>query len=213
MMARSITSTPMPTLSPLNQAQNAYHRLLTMKNQPQFIWILTGPAGCGKSTLGKYLANTMKVPYIEGDEFHPKDNVEKMAHGIPLIDADRWDWLVSLRETSLDYLAVGHQAVVLSCSALKRKYRDVMRVAQFYSEQVIVHFFYLDAPEDVLLARVRARKGHYMGVNMVHSQLTILELPEKDETDVSRVDINRSLEKTQEELLTEISILTMKQVS
>lgn len=128
-----------------------------------------------------------------------------MAHGIPLTDADRWDWLVSLREESLRRLALGHDGVVLSCSALKLKYRDVIRIAPFHSHQnVRVQFFYLDAPEDVLRVRVQARKGHYMGANMVHSQFIILEPPGKNEPDVFRINVSRPINLVQEEVLVKV---------
>ncbi|POS84839.1 hypothetical protein EPUL_004095 [Erysiphe pulchra] len=127
-----------------------------------------------------------------------------MAQGIPLTDADRWDWLVSLRQASLDRLIAGHHGVVLTCSALKRKYRDVIRVAPYYFHKIRIHFFYLDAAESVLLTRVQARKSHFMGANMVHSQFTILEPPDKDEKDVSRLDVGRPLEQVQEELLSHV---------
>ncbi|KAI6247582.1 putative gluconokinase [Erysiphe necator] len=206
-MAQSATPHPRsstPPLTPLDQAPEVCNELSSMRDEPKHIWLLTGPAGCGKSTLGKYLANVLGVPFIEGDEFHPKINVEKMSQGIPLTDADRWDWLVSLRQASLDRLVAGHHGVVLTCSALKRKYRDVIRVAPYYFHKIRIHFFYLDAPESVLLARVKARKSHFMGANMVHSQFTILEPPDEDEKDVSRLDVGRPLEQVQEELLSSV---------
>ncbi|KAI0136997.1 thermoresistant glucokinase family carbohydrate kinase [Xylariales sp. AK1849] len=165
------------------------------------IWLVTGPAGCGKSTVAQYLASSLNLPYLEGDEFHPKANVDKMASGIPLTDADRWDWLTLLREESLRQLAAGAEGVVLTCSALKRKYRDVIRVAPYYSHDVLLHFIYLHAPETVLIERVGARKGHYMGVNMVHSQFTILEPPTDEETDVISVDVSKSEEEVQRDAL------------
>lgn len=113
-----------------------------------------------------------------------------MANGIPLTDADRWDWLTVLREESLRQLASGAEGVVLTCSALKRKYRDVIRVAPYYSHDVVLHFIYLHAPEDVLLERVGLRQGHYMGANMVHSQFSILEPPTAEETDVISLDVS-----------------------
>ena len=127
-----------------------------------------------------------------------------MSNGIPLTDADRWDWLTRLREESLNCLSTGAQGVVLTCSALKRKYRDVIRVAPYYSHNVRVHFVYLHAPEDVLMARVQARQGHYMGANMVHSQFGILETPGKSETDVISVDVSGSLEHVEQEALVKI---------
>lgn len=113
-----------------------------------------------------------------------------MANGIPLTDADRWDWLTLLREESLRQLATGAEGVVLTCSALKRKYRDVIRVAPYYSHDVLLHFIYLHAPEAVLMERVGQRQGHYMGANMVRSQFEILEPPTAEETDVISVDVS-----------------------
>ncbi|CAJ2501790.1 Uu.00g046430.m01.CDS01 [Anthostomella pinea] len=165
------------------------------------IWLVTGPAGCGKTTVAKHLSTSLKLPYIEGDEFHPKANVEKMANGIPLTDADRWDWLTLLREESLRQLAAGADGVVLTCSALKRKYRDVIRVAPYYSHDVVLHFIYLHAPEAVLQERVGARHGHYMGANMVHSQFTILEPPTAEETDVISIDVSGPEAQVQKEAL------------
>ncbi|KAK3934785.1 putative gluconokinase [Diplogelasinospora grovesii] len=165
------------------------------------IWLVTGPAGCGKSTVAKYLANTLHLPYIEGDEYHPKANIEKMSNGIPLTDADRWDWLTALREASIHELDQGHDGVVLTCSALKRKYRDVIRVAPYFSPNLHLHFIYLHATEEVLLQRVLARKDHYMGANMVHSQFDILEPPTAEETDVITIDVSRSVEEVMTEAL------------
>lgn len=127
-----------------------------------------------------------------------------MANGIPLTDADRWDWLTALREESLRKLADGAEGVVLTCSALKRKYRDVIRVAPYYSHDVVLHFIYLHAPEAVLLERVGLRQGHYMGANMVHSQFSILEPPTAEETDVISVDVSRPMEDVLEESLNKV---------
>lgn len=124
-----------------------------------------------------------------------------MANGIPLSDTDRWDWLIALREESMKRLGTGSQGVVLTCSALKRKYRDVIRVAHYFSTDVLVHFVYLHAPEEVLLQRVGARKGHYMSANMVHSQFSILEPPAKEEIDVISVDVSGSIEDVEREAL------------
>lgn len=117
-----------------------------------------------------------------------------MANGIPLSDADRWDWLTALRDESLRQLASGAEGVVLTCSALKRKYRDVIRVAPYYSHDVVLHFIYLHAPESVLLERVGLRQNHYMGANMVHSQFSILEPPTAEETDVISVDVSKPMD-------------------
>lgn len=183
------------------------------------IWIITGPAGCGKSTVAKYLAGQLQLPYIEGDEvgfvcayqsyaphslthppqFHPKTNIDKMAAGIPLTDADRWDWLIQLREEAVKHLNVGATGVVVTCSALKKKYRDVIRVASYNNSNVVVHFVYLKAPKELLLERVRQRSGHYMKDSMVHSQFESLEEPNEEELsrDVLSVDVSGSMNEVQ----------------
>jgi gluconokinase len=127
-----------------------------------------------------------------------------MANNIPLNDADRWDWLTALREESRAQLAAGSEGVVLTCSALKRKYRDVIRVAGYYDHSLLLHFIYLSAPEEVLLKRVGARQNHYMGAGMVHSQFNILEPPQADERDVIQVDVTRSLEEVQHDTLAKV---------
>ena len=127
-----------------------------------------------------------------------------MSAGIPLTDTDRWDWLTLLRTQAVSRITSGSQGVVVTCSALKRKYRDVIRVAPYYSHNVLVHFIYLHAREEVLVARVGARKGHYMPASMVHSQFGILEAPGEDETDVISVDVSGSLEEVEEEALAKI---------
>ena len=137
-------------------------------------------------------------------QFHPQTNVEKMASGIPLTDADRWDWLTLLREESLRQLAAGNEGVVLTCSALKRKYRDVIRVAPYYSHDVQLHFIYLHAPEAVLQQRVAARQGHYMGASMVHSQFSILEPPTAEERDVISVDVSGTMDEVQADALDKV---------
>ncbi|OJJ49389.1 hypothetical protein ASPZODRAFT_61097 [Penicilliopsis zonata CBS 506.65] len=154
-------------------------------NTTQHIWIITGPAGCGKSTVGFRLKEELNVPFIEGDDFHPQSNKDKMANGIPLTDEDRWDWLISLRKAAIDLLspseANGYQSpsgVVVACSALKQKYRDVMRIAAYGAPNVQIHFIYLKVDESVLLKRVANRKAHYMKSGMVHSQLQALEEPQ-----------------------------------
>ncbi|KAH9203961.1 glucokinase [Leptodontidium sp. 2 PMI_412] len=199
---------PMNT-STSNTISNGTFRTRSNGGQPQtehrHLWIITGPAGCGKSTVAQYLVQSMNIPYIEGDEYHPQANVDKMSKGIPLTDADRWDWLTRLREEAISCLSsTGSQGVILTCSALKRKYRDVIRVAPYFSHDLRVHFVFLHAPKEVLTKRVMARVGHFMGANMVHSQFGILEAPGKDEIDVIIVDVNGPIEQVEEEALAKI---------
>jgi gluconokinase len=127
-----------------------------------------------------------------------------MSNGIPLTDSDRWDWLTSLRDESMRQINEGQTGVVLTCSALKRKYRDVIRVAAYYDHHLLIHFIYLDASEELLLQRVAQRQGHYMGANMVHSQFEVLERPSKNETDVITIDVSRTLDEVKEEALARV---------
>jgi len=127
-------------------------------------------------------------------QYHPKANKEKMASGHPLTDADRWDWLITLREEAIKKLQTS-DSVIVTCSALKHKYRDVIRVANYEHPSVQVHFVYLKVDESTLQARVAAREGHYMKEGMVHSQMTTLEEPEEDlEWDVMPVDVREDKE-------------------
>jgi gluconokinase len=114
-----------------------------------------------------------------------------MANGIALTDEDRWDWLVQLREEAVEALDHGAHGVVLTCSALKKKYRDVIRIARYNDHDVMVHFIYLRASEELLLQRVRTRTGHFMKSSMVKSQFQCLEEPQKaKEKDVISIDVS-----------------------
>lgn len=129
-----------------------------------------------------------------------------MSQNKPLTDIDRWDWLISLREAAAARLSPSgssatkpHDGVVVTCSALKRKYRDVIRIAAYNNHSVLVHFIYLRASEEVLIARVLGRTGHYMKSGMVHSQMEMLEEPDQEEQgrDVLEVDCGASLPEVQ----------------
>ena len=112
-----------------------------------------------------------------------------MEAKIPLQDADRWDWLINLREAAVSALENGAAGVVLTCSALKKKYRDVIRIASINEHRVHVHFLFLQADRDTLISRVGARKDHFMSAQMVDSQLADLETPGPRETDVIPIDV------------------------
>jgi gluconokinase len=106
----------------------------------------------------------------------------------------------------------GSDGVVLTCSALKRKYRDVIRVAAYYDQQLLIHFIYLDADEEMLLKRVAARQNHYMGANMVHSQFADLERPMDDEKDVIKVDVSQTLDGVKAEAASQVLELMNRDV-
>ncbi|KAB8258224.1 P-loop containing nucleoside triphosphate hydrolase protein [Aspergillus pseudonomiae] len=179
--------------------------------QVQHIWVVTGPAGCGKSTVGRGLQAALNVPFLEGDDFHSQKNKEKMGSGIPLTDADRWDWLISLRNAAIKALSPSEEnnfhppsGVVVACSALKQKYRDVMRVAAYGTPSVQIHFVYLKLDEKALLQRVAARQAHYMKSTMVQSQLQDLEEPQ-GEWDALTIDAHVPQEQVMREVLEAVS--------
>lgn len=132
-----------------------------------------GVSGSGKSTLGALLADALAVPFLEGDSFHPPENVARMAAGIALTDADRDGWLRTLAGQLKQHADSG---VVMSCSALKRSYRDVLRGGA--PELALICL--AGAPE-TLAQRMAGRSGHYMPPSLLASQLATLELPQPDE--------------------------------
>lgn len=115
-----------------------------------------------------------------------------MASGIPLTDDDRWGWLDTLRDEAVAKLRGDADGCIVTCSCLKRRYRDVVRTAgtESQAQKVLVRFMYLRADEELVLGRVRARKGHYMKDAMVRSQFAALEEPASDEVDVVTVDVS-----------------------
>jgi len=186
-----------PTLVKNHKAINSIHmNNFPKQEQHQHIWIITGPAGCGKTTVAQYLAAELALPYIEGDDYHSTANKEKMGNGIPLTDADRWDWLIMLREEAVKRLEHSDGAIV-TCSALRHRYRDVIRGANYFHPSIHIHFIYLSASEELLLERVGARKGHYMNSNMVHSQMLSLEPPDSEETNIDVIPVDCSASETQ----------------
>ncbi len=136
--------------------------------------VVMGVSGCGKSTVGRLLAQRLGARYVEGDDLHPPANVERMAAGIALTDADRVGWLASVGAQ----LARNNdgRAVVASCSALRRSYRDQLRAAA-----PGLRFVYLGGRAELLAARMGARQGHYMPASLLQSQLNTLEPPGADE--------------------------------
>lgn len=138
--------------------------------------IVMGVSGSGKSTLGAALATAIGCPFLEGDDFHAPESVEKMRAGIPLTDADRWPWLDRLGAAIGSRVANGAIAVA-ACSALKRAYRDRLRQAI----AAPVGFVLMDAGHEELLRRLTARTRHYMPASLLTSQLDTLERPQPDE--------------------------------
>lgn len=134
--------------------------------------VLMGVCGCGKTTVGRALAAQLGLPFIEGDELHPAENVARMAAGVPLSDADRAGWLQAVGAA----LAAEPQGAVASCSALRRRYRDQLR-----AQVPGLRFVHLHGEPALLQARMDARRGHYMPPTLLPSQLQTLEPPAADE--------------------------------
>jgi gluconokinase len=137
--------------------------------------VVMGVSGVGKTTVGKGLAAALGWTYAEGDDFHPEANIARMAAGIPLTDEDRWPWLRSIGAWLSDEIAAGRSAVV-TCSALRRSYRDVLREGR---PEVL--FCHLTADPDLIGERVGRRADHYMPASLLPSQLATLKPLEPDE--------------------------------
>lgn len=139
------------------------------------ILVVMGVSGCGKSTVGVELAKALDLPYLEGDDFHSVENVARMAAGTPLTDEDRQGWLGILAQR-LSLAAQQDQGLVLSCSALKHRYRDVLRQGAPNLGLVFLH-----GDRAVLMTRMSSRGKHYMPASLLDSQLQTLEPPSAEE--------------------------------
>lgn len=137
--------------------------------------VVMGVSGCGKSTVGRALADRLGVNFVEGDALHSERNVAKMAAGIPLTDIDRHGWLQAVAEQISNPTAAAN-GVVAACSALKRGYRDLLRAGA-----PDLHFVFLHGAPELLARRMAARPGHYMPPSLLQSQLDTLEPPQPDE--------------------------------
>ncbi|ROZ77573.1 gluconokinase [Ramlibacter sp. WS9] len=146
--------------------------------------VVMGVAGCGKSAVGQCIAQSLSLPLIEGDEFHPQANIDKMRQGLPLDDADRAGWLAQLAQELVRHPA----GAVLTCSALKRAYRDRLRAAA-----PELRFVHLQITQEEALRRVQARDAHFYPPSLVASQFEALEAP-SDEPGVLEIDASRPLE-------------------
>lgn len=141
------------------------------------VLVVTGVSGSGKSTVAALVAQRLGWDFAEGDDMHPAANVAKMAAGMPLDDDDRWPWLAVVAGWIRGHLAAGRPGII-TCSALKRSYRDVLR-----GEHVI--FVYLAATPAELARRMAHRQGHFMPGSLLASQLATLEPPSTDEQAIS----------------------------
>lgn len=155
--------------------------------------VVMGVAGTGKTSIGKAIAERMGAVFVEGDEYHPKANIDKMSSGQPLDDDDRRPWLETLAERIREIDAVGERSVV-ACSALRRIYRDWLRTG--HPDLFFVH---LHTDYDVLLDRMRKRE-HFMPPSLLQSQFDTLEMLEDDE-DGQVVDVRVSIDEVVREAM------------
>ena len=156
--------------------------------------VVMGVAGCGKTTVSAALAERLGWPVADADDFHPPANVAKMRAGTPLTDKDRVPWLAAIRE----WLNQQDQDVVVTCSALRRTYRDVLRGAE-----PRVRFVHLSGSRELLTQRMGARQGHFMPVALLDSQLATLEPLQPDEDGVV-IDIDASPEQIVDNALAQL---------
>jgi len=139
------------------------------------IVVLMGVSGSGKTTVAAMLAGRLNVNFLEGDDLHPPANVEKMRGGTPLTDEDRWPWLRAIAARLDQWRAAGEGGVV-TCSALKRAYRDIIVGGR--PEVVLV---YLRGSPELIHRRMAARHEHFMPLKLLDSQFRVLEEPAPDE--------------------------------
>lgn len=140
--------------------------------------IVMGPAGVGKTTIAQQLSARLGWPFAEGDRFHSQASIDRMSRGVPLGDADRMPWLAGIRDWISEQGDAGSNAVV-TCSALKRSYRDILREAR-----ADVRFVQLVADRHVAAARMAGRSGHFMPASLLDSQFATLESLQPDEAGI-----------------------------
>jgi gluconokinase len=147
---------------------------VSMAARPRHI-VVMGISGSGKTTIATRLAEQLGWAFAEADEFHPAANIAKMTAGTPLTDEDRWPWLEAMRDWMTGQAGAGRSTVV-TCSALKRSYRDLLRGADGD-----VSFVHLSGDPDLILERMKTRSGHFMPASLLPTQISALEPLEADE--------------------------------
>ncbi|MFL5601062.1 MAG: gluconokinase [Gemmatimonadaceae bacterium] len=162
------------------------------------LYVVMGVSGSGKSVVGAALARALDIDFVEGDDFHSPENIERMSSGIPLSDDDRAGWLRTLANQIHAAKNAG-TGIVLSCSALKRSYRDILR-----AEADDLQFIFLHGSPELIAERIARRGGaHFMSPSLLYSQFAALEEPSRDEG-VWMCDITESPEEIVAELIARI---------
>jgi carbohydrate kinase (thermoresistant glucokinase family) len=164
----------------LNWRSGSYFRGVRLTLSPARILIVMGVSASGKTVVGKAVARRLHAPFLDGDDFHPDANKQKMHAGIPLTDADRWPWLQNIAH-GLHAAADGKGVVVSACSALKRSYRDYLLAEA--GEPVL--FIYLEGSRELIGARIAKRHHEFMPASLLDSQFATLEVPTADENELT----------------------------
>lgn len=159
------------------------------------ILFIMGVSGSGKSTIGQLLAEKLNLKFYDGDDFHPPENVTKMAKGLPLDDDDRHGWLLRLNELAKKNKSTG---AIIACSALKHAYRKQLRAG--IEDQI--EFIFLKGSFDLVAERLNRRKGHFMPPELLKSQFEALEIP----TSAKVVSIDNSPEEIVENIINQLNI-------
>jgi gluconokinase len=167
---------------------------------PPCALVVMGVSGSGKSTVADHLAARLGWRYEDGDSFHPPGNVAKMSAGQPLTDEDRWPWLRAIAD-EIDRLSAAGERAVIACSALKRAYREVL-----VHGRKDVRIVFLDGTQDLIAARLAARKGHFMPPGLLVSQFKTLERPEADERPIT-VSIDAPVEQIVDDIFTQLNMV------
>ena len=161
--------------------------------------VVMGVSGSGKSTIAEALAARLGWRCEDGDRFHPASNIAKMSAGQPLTDQDRWPWLKAIAD-EIDRLCGKEQHAVFACSALKRAYREVL-----VHGRDDVRLIFLDGTQNLIAARLAARKGHFMPPGLLDSQFATLERPGPDEQAIA-VSIDASVESIVDDIVQQLKL-------
>lgn len=150
------------------------------------VFLVMGVSSTGKSTIGECLAKKIHAKFIDGDDLHPKENILKMSSGLALTDKDRVPWLERIRDTTFSIEKKNETAVIV-CSALKKKYRQ-----QICEGNNNITFLHLHGDFNLVKERMLDRRGHFMPIELLKNQFDTLEIPQKDEVNVTCIDIDGS---------------------
>ncbi|AHG72332.1 Carbohydrate kinase, thermoresistant glucokinase [Mannheimia sp. USDA-ARS-USMARC-1261] len=167
-------------------------------------FILMGVSSTGKTSVGTAVAQKLGLKLIDGDDLHPRANIVKMASGTPLNDDDRRPWLERINDAAFSLEQKSEKGIIV-CSALKKKYRDQIREGN-----ADVKFLFLNGSFELVLERMKQRKGHFMKPEMLQSQFNTLEIPQADEPDVLFIDIDGSFEEVVERCVEAVKPLLAK---